>query len=214
MPEFAKKSFKVSAVKNRGMFPSHKSTHGMAYVDSILEVKYCHLLERDDCIVDFIAQPFKFRWEDQGVKFIYTPDFYVLYENGSSEYVEVKLNKSKVSQDLNTKLKSFSEVYLPENEGAVGFTIVYENEIKKGNLIKNISFLFRFIRAPVLSVVEINKIVNVYGNRFTVTNAVRVIGDEYLDSIYSSVYFNVLCFDMINDLFTSSSVVEVAHEQA
>lgn len=85
---------KKSSVKNIVRFPAIKSNEGKSIlVGSILELKYCLLLEFNSEVQEYYPQPktFKIPLPDSTDTFLYTPDFEVHFISGLS-YIILKRN--------------------------------------------------------------------------------------------------------------------------
>lgn len=71
-------------------FPSSKPIPNTIYTEGVLEKDFCYHLEVDDQVIEYECQPLGyFYWNDTG-KHLYTPDFQVVYKDGTIKYFEVK----------------------------------------------------------------------------------------------------------------------------
>lgn len=119
MREPARK-LKRSAVKNIVRVSAAKSESGRPIlVESILEKKYTLHLDFDANVVRYQPQPKTFELTfDDGSMHTYTPDFEVLFLDGSTSYVEVKPAKyaadlyfSELFRHMKTKVALPTKIY-------------------------------------------------------------------------------------------------------
>jgi hypothetical protein len=105
------KKNKFSANKHRGRhvsrFASKKNGCGNK-VEAFLELTYACIFECNPDIVNFASQPESLHLTIDNKDSRYTPDFLVLYSNGSAEYIEVHHSES-INEHFNRRIELFSE---------------------------------------------------------------------------------------------------------
>lgn len=129
--------------KNIGYFPSKKNNRAICF-ESLLERDYLHLIEFDSDVIEYYEQPITVEYLISDKKYHYTPDFKVVRKN-KIQLVEVKpyIKLQKMLSDDRKKQKFITAYYYCINKGWE-FKIITDNDLRFGNLLKNIKHLFMY----------------------------------------------------------------------
>ncbi|WP_423204041.1 hypothetical protein PGC34_20040 [Pseudomonas kribbensis] len=87
-------------------FPSLKN-HNVVLCEGSLEAAYCVWLEWDPDVIAYYPQPYTFTWETDRGLMRYTPDFFVLHEQATNHFTEVKSDFQQLKEPTRFKLESF-----------------------------------------------------------------------------------------------------------
>ncbi|WP_305819483.1 TnsA endonuclease N-terminal domain-containing protein [Photobacterium leiognathi] len=130
-PSPNKNIYKFSSLKNRDAVMCEGS----------LERDCCYHFEYDPNVVQYESQPEGFHYDFNGKKRPYTPDFLVIYHDGTFEYVEVKPYSKTLS-------KTFKQEFSARKESAslrgFGLVLVTDNQIRDGYFLKNTELVQRY----------------------------------------------------------------------
>lgn len=143
--------------KNTGFFPSQKNERPVAF-ESLLELDYIYLLEFDDDVVKYTEQPLTITYTISNRSYKYTPDFLVERKN-KTQLIEIK-PESKLQIILNDESKfnkyKAAAQYCKSKEYS-SFEIVTDNDIRNGNLLNNVKFLFAYhnVNVPAINKLKI-----------------------------------------------------------
>lgn len=130
-PSPNKNIYKFSSLKNRDAVMCEGS----------LERDCCYHFEYDPDVVHYESQPEGFYYAYNGKKRPYTPDFLVIYLDGTFEYVEVK----PYSKTLSKKFKQeFSARKEAANRRGFGLILVTDKQIRNGFFLKNSELVHRY----------------------------------------------------------------------
>ena len=143
------RKLRKSTVKNIVRFPAIKSNGGKSIlVESILESKFCLLLEFSPEVTEYFPQPktFQVPFLDTDEVSTYTPDFEVLLQNGQRTYVEVKPSKF-AERDEFSELFSRFKVMLEGSD--INFIVVSEEEILREPRKTNFEKLYRYKKVKI-----------------------------------------------------------------
>jgi hypothetical protein len=140
------RKMKPSGVKNICMFQSTKTVPEKVVrirVESILEKDFCYYLDFSKKVVRYKPQPQTFTFIDPktGELLRYTPDFWVKYQSGFTEYVEVKPRVINLAEDYQRKLDTFANML---NRHGEGFRVVGRESIQQSPRLTNYQFLHRY----------------------------------------------------------------------
>lgn len=131
---------KPSPNKNIYKFSSLKN-QDVVMCESRLEKDCCYHFEYDPDVVQYESQPEGFYYDFNGKKRPYTPDFLVIYHDGTLEYVEVKPYSK-------TLLKTFKQEFSARKEAAnrrgFGLVLVTDKQIRDGYFLKNVELVHRY----------------------------------------------------------------------
>jgi hypothetical protein len=112
--------------------------------EGILETFFVPFLDLDTSITAYLEQPTRIRFIFEGNEKQYTPDFLVLYRDGSLEIIEVKPSE-EIDHEMIVLLNTISSILSTRN---IAFRVVEETEIKERPLFSNVSLLDYVKRAP------------------------------------------------------------------
>lgn len=138
------RKLKKSSVKNIVRFPAIKSNGGKSIlVESILESKFCLLLEFNSEVTEYFPQPrtFKVPSANSEEHSTYTPDFEVHFQNGQRTFFEVKPKKYAESEEFTDLFERFEKMLGKTN---YDFVVVTEDEILKEPRKTNFETLYRY----------------------------------------------------------------------
>jgi hypothetical protein len=136
--------------KKIGFFPSEKNGRPTAW-ESLIERDYMYLLEFDSYVISYTEQPMTIFYKYNGREYKYTPDLLVVRKD-KTLLIEVKpkekhlklLEEGKYKAKL-TVANSFAKSHNYE------FKVVTDEDIRAGDLLSNIKYLFKFSRIHVPS---------------------------------------------------------------
>jgi hypothetical protein len=135
--------------KNTGFFPSIKNERPVAF-ESLLELDYMYLLEFDSDVIGYKEQPITIKYCYSNRNYKYTPDILVQRKNGI-QIIEIK-PQSKLqkilSDDFMLKKYNAAAQYC-KSKGYSEFKIITDEEIRSGNILKNIKYLFSYSRLDI-----------------------------------------------------------------
>lgn len=135
---------------NRSVTGKHssKKTCSVHYFESSLERDFLILLEWDDNVVDFIAQPMTINYTYEEQQRRYTPDVIVYYESQLKR--QPLLCEIKYSEELHNKADELKCKFDAANQycllNGFQFKILTEKEIRTDRL-SNIKFLSSYLNA-------------------------------------------------------------------
>jgi hypothetical protein len=135
--------------KNTGFFPSIKNERPVAF-ESLLERDYIYLLEFDSDVLCYKEQPITITYCHSNKNYKYTPDFLVQRKN-RTQLIEIK-PQSKLQKLLCDDLiiKKFNAAtHFCKSNGYSEFKIITDKEIRSGNILNNIKYLFSYSRLDV-----------------------------------------------------------------
>lgn len=138
------RKLKKSSVKNIVRFPAIKSNGGKSIlVESILESKFCLLLEFNPEVFEYFPQPrtFQVPKPNSDEPSTYTPDFEVHFQNGQRTFFEVKPNKYAESDEFTDLFNRFENMLKGTN---YDFIVVTEEEVYKEPRKTNFEKLYRY----------------------------------------------------------------------
>lgn len=135
----------VRKVRNRGKniigkFPSRKMGRMVAY-ESLIERDTIYLLEFDNGVSRYEEQPLTIRYEDDGKERHYTPDFWVLLENGRQCLVECKPARH-VMKEKNQRKYAAARPWCRQHD--IAFLVVTDKQLRQGHLLKNVQALSQY----------------------------------------------------------------------
>ena len=96
---------KPSPNKNIFKFASAKN-QGSIMCEGSLERDCCYHFEYDPNVVSFESQPRGFFYDFDGKQLPYTPDFFVVYDDGCHSFVEIKSYSKTLSKEFKLKFQS------------------------------------------------------------------------------------------------------------
>jgi hypothetical protein len=131
---------KPSANKNVYKFVSAKN--GCTIMcESSLEYDCCYHLEYSEDVVSYCSQPKGYKYTFNGVSHSYTPDFYVVYRDGSTGFIEVKPLKM-------TFEPGFKEIFRCMQAEAHNLNtqliLVTDRQIRNGIYLENLKLVNRY----------------------------------------------------------------------
>ena len=133
---------KTSPVKKIRTFTSEKTKESY-FCESKLELTACMMLEFDDSIKYYKAQPKSFKYL-KGCR--YTPDLFVVKQNGEVYYVEVKFYKKTLDAAFIAKHQLVSTHILEEEHCPL--CIITEQDIPSA-IKENCTHLYRYRTEPI-----------------------------------------------------------------
>lgn len=190
---------KKSAVKNIVRFPAIKANSGRSIlVESILESKYCLLLEFDSEVKEYFPQPktFAIPLPNSEETISYTPDFEVHFMSGEKAYIEIKPFEIACSGEY----QMFFEIFKSYLENTVySFEVVTEKEILAEPRISNFQKLYRYKSRPF----DLQKIYEI-SSRYSVSPTISFLlkkhsNDVTASDIYAWIAKGYLEFDYCNE---------------
>lgn len=132
---------KPSPLKNVFKFASRKN-RSTIMCESSLEFDACFHLEYSEKVVSFASQPTGIEYFDNAnKKRRYTPDFAVSYQDGTSNFIEVKPVKKLLSPDFQNE---FSQKINAYSEIGQTLILVTENQIRSEPTLSNYKILHRY----------------------------------------------------------------------
>ncbi len=198
--------------KNTGFFPSKKNERPVAF-ESLLERDYLYLLEFDCDVISYKEQPITISYYYSHNSYRYTPDFWVQRKN-KTQLIEIK-PKSKLQSILSDNFKSkkfmVAAQYCKSNNVSE-FKIVTDEEIRQGNILNNIKYLFSYSRLdmPASIKLKIRNELIVSGPQpiFKLLSNVCDSSDysKYYSFILSMVYNQEIFIDLQTPISTSSLI--------
>ncbi|MTI80834.1 MAG: transposase [Firmicutes bacterium] len=189
-----------------GNFPSLKMNNIIPW-ESRLERDYIYILEFEDAVRYFSAQPFTIYAQINGKAHRYTPDFLVK-KNTETLVVEVKNEKNVVQKD--TKLQiAIGTAYCQAND--MTFKLVTE-AIREGSYLNNIKMLTRYSRQGVslyhmhnvFTCISKNKTMSI-NELFALMNE-KYPNENWLAIIYCMIYKKNLKVDLMVPLSGKSVI--------
>lgn len=125
-------------------FPSIKNARTIN-CESSIESDFALLLEYDDNVVGYKAQPHTYTlFGTEGNQIKYTPDFEVFYKNSPPRLFEIKPDPWKLDPQLVDKLQFIINYF--HNEG-IELEVVSASQIRKQPLISNLRKIYSQIHA-------------------------------------------------------------------
>lgn len=189
-----------------GRFASNKMGR-MMYWESTLERDYFYLLEFDPDVLSYREQSFKIHYTYEGEKRVYTPDILVVRKN-KTQVVEVKPS-SKINNKRNLLKFNVGRRYCKKN--GYEFIVVTEKEIREGELLSNLHFLYRFVNQRP-SELESYKIKKVFKKNkcIKIKNISKYFTENKLEyllpKIYYMIYFGELFVDLIQEITNETEI--------
>ena len=194
--------------KSVNVFNGRKSLDKVTHLESPLEADFCYHLEFDQNIKSYQAQPLSFLYYFEGAPHSYTPDFEVLYQDGSISYFEIKFeadikrinNFSQWEEAVrNTALKNGKD-FIVLTESFIREKPLYENllntwaatniKIDKDFLIHLIQQLDDRKQAPIRDLI------------------LDKSSDYQFEQIYRLIFEKRLITSLQNELLSTSSMVQ------
>lgn len=129
--------------KNTGFFPSKKNERNVAF-ESLIELDFIYLLEFDEKVISYFEQPFKLKYFYKNRTRTYTPDFLV-NRTDKTLVIEIKPHKQFI-QIINNEDKKQKYIVADMHCISIGqeFRIITDNDIRNGNFLNNIKYLFAY----------------------------------------------------------------------
>lgn len=196
----ARKIVNTRSKKNIGYFPSKKNERLVAF-ESHIERDYIQLLEYDRDVITYKEQPLKIIYRDNNrLKKCY-PDFEVQRKD-RKQLIEVKQYAKLVKiLDEEASITKFNAVALfCEANGYSDFKIVTDNDIRKGNILNNIRFLFSYSNITVPEDIK-NSIKNILGSSYqeqTINQLLSKLCDKKSEQTFYAYILNMLYFQEIS----------------
>jgi len=179
--------------------------------ESSLERDFIYIAEYDNQVIKYMEQPLKIWYYHDNIKKCYVPDFWVEYNNGKKEIVEIKYKDDieKPSEELFIKLLQADKFCKANN---LDFKVLTENEIRtpylknakfllyyklKGNLIKESDINLIFSKFKELKYSNASEIINLLSTNFQ-TKA------QYLFVLWYLVSIDIIFFDNTKNLTMNS----------
>lgn len=131
---------KPSPNKNIYKFSSSKN-RSTVMCEGSLEKDCCYHFEYDPDVVRYESQPEGFYYAYNGKKRPYTPDFLVIYLDGTFEYVEVKPYSKTLSEKFKQEFSARKEA---ANRVGFGLVLVTDKQIRNGFFLKNSELVHRY----------------------------------------------------------------------
>jgi hypothetical protein len=137
----------VRKIKNRGgsitgQFPSFKMPTQMIQYESTIERDLCYVLEFDEGVTHYEAQPFRIYYIGGDTKVhSYTPDFHVFHADGTKDIVECKPNTRLYDQHTQQQME-IGQAWADANDHT--FVVITDEELRQGHNLANIKLLWRF----------------------------------------------------------------------
>jgi hypothetical protein len=178
--------------KVTGLFFSDKMNMHIAW-ESQLERDYCYLLDFNKKIKRFFSQPKTFNFTYSGRKIRYTPDFYIEYIDGSSEYIEIKFSNVLENLKIARKLKILKNYFI---QNGIQYKILFEDDIRKQPRLRNIKFLKKYCKIVYMP----KDPLEFYGK---LKDLRQYIDDQY---IYSAMYKGLIKFDINEEINENLSI--------
>ncbi|MCB8818877.1 Tn7 transposase TnsA N-terminal domain-containing protein [Desulfosporosinus shakirovi] len=191
--------------KKIGFFPSEKNGRSIAW-ESLVERDYMYLLEFDHGVRSFCEQPLSIKYAYEGRTYRYTPDIKIVRNNKVTEIVEVK-PKTKLVKLLDDE--KFKRKLLVANTFCIQkgyrFKVVTDEDIRKGNLLRNIKLLFKFSRmvVPSADFLKIRNELMVNGTQ-TIESLTHVLAEDGINQkriramIFSLLYSQKLMLNLLD----------------
>ncbi len=139
----SRKITNIRSTKKTGCFPSKKNGRNIRF-ESLIERDYIHLLEFDNDVLSYIEQPITIKYSHNNKKYRYTPDFKVIRKE-KIQLIETKPHSkySRILEDENKRRKFDAALnYCAYNN--YEFKVVTDSNIRNGNLLRNIKYLFMY----------------------------------------------------------------------
>ncbi|MEO3432311.1 TnsA endonuclease N-terminal domain-containing protein [Inquilinus sp. CAU 1745] len=118
----------LSSVKMRGLVPW----------ESQLEYDCLRLMEVDNSVDAFFAQPEMLPYRHEGIMRRYYPDLYVEYGDGRAEMVEVKYQADADDPDNAELFAVFAAAYA---ERGINYRVMTENDVRRQPLLTNVTIM-------------------------------------------------------------------------
>jgi hypothetical protein len=125
-----------------GMFPSFKMADRHVYYESTIERDLCFFLEFDPCVASYTEQPFCIQHiASDGTTHSYTPDFQVVYTNGTRSLVECK-PAARLDDPHTQQQIIIGQTWASANKYT--FVLVTDADLRQGHTLANITLLWRY----------------------------------------------------------------------
>lgn len=196
----ARKIVNTRSKKNIGYFPSKKNERLVVF-ESHIERDYIYLLEYDRDVIEYKEQPLKITYRDNNrLKKCY-PDFEVQRKD-RKQLIEIKSYAKLVKiLDEEATITKFNAVALYcEANGYSDFKVVTDNDIRKGNLLNNIRFLFSYSNITVPEGIK-NSIINILVSSHqeqTINQLLIALCDKKDERTFYAYILNMLYFQEIS----------------
>lgn len=201
----------IRSRKNVGYFPSTKNCRNISF-ESLLEEDYIYLIEYEKSVLSYLEQPVAIEYYYNSRKYKYTPDFKV-NRNSKIQLIEIKPKNIllKLLEKENEKRK-FNAAYEYCKRMNFEFKIITDEDIRSGNVLKNIKYLYFYANIKVPSYIKLlinNVLINNSMNIETLDTNLKMLDNTYNNFkpfIYSLIYSHFLSININNPISHSSMI--------
>lgn len=195
------RKIKKSSVKNIVRFPSSKNNRTLL-LESILESQFALFLEYDNSVEAYFEQPETFLLLDENnKKHKYTPDFLVIFKNGSRKYIEVKPKEKSESPKYTKTFRLFKQKVTQSGDR---FEVINEEFIQQEPFLQNLKYFYRFRNFKNLNMELLEDI----SSNIKRPIHFKALSEHYdLKSLYQLIAFGYIKFDIKNQPFSINAEV-------
>jgi hypothetical protein len=199
--------------KNTGFFPSQKNERPVAF-ESLLERDYIYILEFDSDVLSYEEQPLTIKYYFNNKMYKYTPDFLVRRKN-KNQLVEIKPHSKlqKILDDDFMVKKYNAAAQFCKANGYSEFKIITDEEIRSGNILENVKFLFSYSKLdiPASEKMKIRNALILNGSQQIFQLLSEICEDErniskYYSYILSMLYKQEIKTDFLNPIAKTSFI--------
>ena len=194
--------------KSINVFNGRKALDEITYTESPLEADLCYHFEFDPKVVSYQAQPLSFEYFFEGNSHTYSPDFEVIYDDGTISYVEVKF-----IADI-ARIENFKKWESAVRDGALkqgkGFIVLKEDFIRQQPLFENLINLWSSINIEINSDFLI-RLIQVLDNRKAVEIKELITdlsSDAEFEQIYRLIFEQNLLAPLTKEILSKSSIIQ------
>ncbi len=175
----ARKIINTGTKKLTGVFPSIKNQRLIVF-ESLPERDVFYLQEFDQDVISYQEQPFTITYCFSNRRYRYTPDLLVVRKT-KTQLIEVKPKKelSKILNDDFKKKKFDAAAKYCISNGYDEFRVITDEEVRQGNFLTNIKFLYSYARLQIPASV-----------RLSVRNELSLAGPQQISSLLSKISSN------------------------
>ncbi len=151
--ELKRKLNKTSRVKPSILHYSHLNMLTQ-YAESHNESKVILTYEFNKDIKYFLTQPATFTIEVDGKKVSHTPDVVIIYNDGTVEFIQIKIETKANDIEYLKRFNQLAEFF--KTELGVNYKLVTESSYNEGKYIENLQQLYAFLDVKLISDVTNN----------------------------------------------------------
>lgn len=194
--------------KSVNVFNGRKSLDKITHLESPLEADFCYHLEFDQNIKSYQAQPLSFLYHFEGAAHRYTPDFEVVYQDGSISYFEIKFDADIL------RMNDFSQWEEAIRKAALkngkGFIVLTESFIRRKPLYENLLNTWSATNIDIDKDFLIHLIQQLDDRKQAPIHELILdtSSDYQFEQIYRLIFEKRLVTSLQNELLSKSSMVE------